>query len=527
MADSEDNGFTGEPATTSLAKNNAPRIPSTSVRTKIESTNKGRDFSITELIEMISTWTGPSSTSGVGSRNPFQTRTQHKASIQDLPLELGLLMFENLEDQPETLKTARLICKSFSMLASPVLFKSVFFDDNDSGRAGFYDFCQRPLLSKYTESLKLLCGFSDNHSRFPRPSLHGPKISTLKLRDHRCLLYMPIPFPTGSQCLTILHIDTRELRGSSDAQALDSLKAPWKSLCNKDDFCGLRSLTITNAGSKEPEDGGHDVLSIFRDCQFGRLQYLELNFLITYPEYLVNLLKACDWSVLQFVSIYRPQWTEEELENYSLWETLFGLEADGRVKIDYTKQLGGGEYYSESDIKFMVDNDIVPPDVATYCRIKRGFYEVLDEYVDREARKKNKLGLIHNPPRSQVSQVPSDKPPVISHRQLSLTPADSPTQPPSDNQIQPPAHNPTQSPADNPIQTPADSRTQPPEKQSIPRWKLFAPTYTPARPHKFSAPLLSSCIVPNYDAPSLHFGSSETQAYKAKKSTSGLESPSR
>ncbi|KAL9583893.1 MAG: hypothetical protein Q9212_002440 [Teloschistes hypoglaucus] len=437
MPDSKDDAFADEPATTALKKYIVPRTTSTCIRTKDQSANKGGDCSITELIELMNAWTGSRSISGVVSRNPFQIRARAKANIHNLPPEIGLMIFEFLEGSLETLKTARLVSKTFSDLASPVLFKSVAFEDDYIKDSEFRAFCAQPWIAKHTKSLKL----------------RGDRI--------------------------------------------------YGNLC--------------------------------------------------YPEYLVELLRACDWSVLRSVSIYRPVWTEDERDHIPMWDLLFKLKADARIKFDYTEELRFGEKYTQEDIQYMVDRDIVPSSLTEYIRVKRGEFKALDEYVDRkegyQERKKKILYPTLDLLCSEVARLLSIRLPLFSHT-LSLAPAENPThppvdnliQPPADNSTQPPASNPTQPPADkpiqppadDPIQPPADSPTQPPadnptqpsKKQSTLRWRASAPTYTPARPQKFSAPLLSSRIVPKYDPPSLHWSSPEPQAYKPKEPKSSLEPPS-
>ncbi|KAL8659519.1 MAG: hypothetical protein Q9202_007088 [Teloschistes flavicans] len=330
---------------------------------------------------------------------------------------------------------------------------------------------------------------------------------------------MPILLPVGSHWLTTLYIDTRKLREYSNTQALGFRSDTLKSFCKVCDLRGLRSLTVTNAGLKERRDRGHDVLSILRFCHLERLQYLELNFLTTYPRYLVDLLRACDWSVLRFVSIYRPQWNDKEMDNVPLWETLFDIEADGRIKIDYTEQLRIGKNYSEADIQFMVDNDIVPPVVAAYGEINRGFYKVLDDYVDREERKKNVLVPTQNPRHSDLALPLLPKPQSTTTRPYTPTPADE-VQATTIIPLSPDLAKDTQLTPLRP-QSPhrAELVTKSPEARILPAWKPSAPTYIPLKPHKFYSPLLSSCIVPNYKASSLLPPSTPSTSYKVKEST--------
>ncbi|KAL8688861.1 MAG: hypothetical protein Q9218_005328 [Villophora microphyllina] len=390
MARSEHDAFAGVLAA-ALAKYDMAKFTKAFSQPDSRKPSADAGPSIEELIALMAKWEISAKKTKEKFGQTVTLPTKPAANIHDLPTELVLLIFECLEGDRQTLKEARQVCKGFTASVNPILFKSVSFPDSLKSWEQFYAFCQTPGVASHAKFLEMGGDLFCAPMYLARRNLDYLKIKSIKIQDYRCLLCMDVRVPIMVQHLTTLHIDTRDFYPLHASEPLNYNNHPMRTICGPEDLCSLQHLTVTQCPDSilDPEDV-IDIVQALHNCRFGRLQNVKLHFITTLPKYLAKIFESCDRSILRYVRIYRPVWTEEELDDVLPWEIFFGVKDDTRVLFECTEPWDDRiEESSEEEILFMVENDIVPTCLKKYWSIDRGQSRLLDEYNDREGRKRN------------------------------------------------------------------------------------------------------------------------------------------
>ncbi|KAL8720038.1 MAG: hypothetical protein Q9181_007973 [Wetmoreana brouardii] len=278
----------------------------------IATASAGPSHSVDELVALLAKWSISIST---GSQ-------PERASIHSLPRELAPPIFWNLEDDTESLMAARLVCRDFYDLASPVLLKSVCFYRHPESWQELHDLCNSPQLAKHVKHLEIgklpKYRVKAHWKDFPLPpeGFQDLKIESLKICDYRYFLDGDVRVPVATQFLTTLHIDTTCWMLLEDLRdkPTDLRFYAWNKGYCLDEFISLQNLTITQDPTR------------VRICQpawdSGELFYLDMD----HAKEMINKFK------------------EDDMISFELTEP----SAHDRAT------------YSEEEPSFMVDNDMLP-----------------------------------------------------------------------------------------------------------------------------------------------------------------------
>ncbi|KAL8688862.1 MAG: hypothetical protein Q9218_005329 [Villophora microphyllina] len=340
-----------------------------------------------KLIQLLASKLGVTGT----DRSNDQTTDEvymEKKGILALPVELGIHIFQYLDKDQKSLQATRRVCRCFHDLASPVLFKYVHFERTPQGWKKLYTFCGSPHFAKHARHLAVCIGKVGVVFPLPPSGMQNLKIESLKIYDYRCLLSGDVRLPIETQSLTTLHIDTRGLVRNRSATLADRGTSPeasrWRPVFSGEDLCNLRDLTISQNGHwKGDLDRAEDVVFLLQACRFKNLRNLKLHFLMTRPEHLVSLIRSCDRNVLTYVRIYRPLWSPDELVYLGLQKILTELKEDNGISFDGAEPWKDTNW-TEEEISFMVDNDIVPAAFDHWASIGPGESEALDRYNEKK-----------------------------------------------------------------------------------------------------------------------------------------------
>ncbi|KAL8664855.1 MAG: hypothetical protein Q9202_002717 [Teloschistes flavicans] len=309
-------------------------------------------------------------------------RQRPSACIHDLPTEILELIFQYLEGDQRTLKALRHACKGFSELANPLVFKTLSFET----LSFYYRFpsCWQNLelpTAKYVRSLKIESTFlTSNELSFIQLNSEILKIEHLKISNYQCLFIRKFQIPIATNFLTKLHIDLRWRW--LHKKVIGPEYHSWQYLGGPDHFANLQNLII----SQDPvcdffKYEYFDILYLWSRISFPRLRNLELYFLSTTPDHLVDLLESCNHELFRRIRIYRPVWRPEELNHSRLQETILALEKDDKVTLEDCESWVPDGQYSEEELSFMIENDILPMQ-WDHVPVNGWESDVLNRYVE-------------------------------------------------------------------------------------------------------------------------------------------------
>ncbi|KAL9583894.1 MAG: hypothetical protein Q9212_002441 [Teloschistes hypoglaucus] len=318
--------------------------------------------------------------------------TGHKASGRDflaLPTELGIQIFQYLQNDKKSFAHLRSVCRHFKDLASPLLFESVHFRRSKEDWVNLYALCASAHLIPHVKCFKLKIGQPPD-GKFPLPplGLQTLKLKSLKVYDYRCLRMGDVRLPIQTQLLTNLYIDTRgAVCDKGEYLRSQAAISTWKPFYSGNNLQNLQTLVITQEPKQRTEfNRGADVIFLLQDCKFKDLRDLRLHFINTRPECLVKFLEACTSDALERVRLYKPVWSERERYDLSLKRLISTLEANSSIYFEATPPWTPGKY-TEEEFTFMIENDIVPSQMADYEKIEPGESKVLDRWNEMRTGK--------------------------------------------------------------------------------------------------------------------------------------------
>ncbi|KAI4195016.1 MAG: hypothetical protein LQ350_007432 [Teloschistes chrysophthalmus] len=214
------------------------------------------------------------------------------------------------------------------------------------------------------------------------PNLEALKIDHLKIYWYKCFLTWPLYVPVATKFLKKLHIDTRhEILDRKSHLTNYRFESPY--LDGHYGFANLQSLIITqNPVFESSKDEYIDILRPWSRSCFPRLQSLELHFLSTSPDRLVDLLEACNHESLCRVRIYRPIWEPEELRHPRMQEYISTLKKDDKVIVEDSEPWNQFGQYSEEEFSFMIESDMFPLEWNMIVPEEGWASDVLNRYVE-------------------------------------------------------------------------------------------------------------------------------------------------
>ncbi|KAL9583400.1 MAG: hypothetical protein Q9212_002730 [Teloschistes hypoglaucus] len=291
------------------------------------------------------------------------TRQKPTANIHDLPTEIVelVLQYLDVEDDLQTLKNLRQVCKGLCELATPLVFKAISIRRCPSAWRKLNALCLALPLAKYVKKLEIGSPWIELLRFPPIPaSLEALKIDHLKFHWYKCFLTWALYVPVATSFLTKLHIDTRHECLDKKSIVTDyGLEAPY--LDGHYGFANLKSLIISqNPVFVSLKDDTVGILYLWSRPCFPQLQSLELHFLSTSPDHLVDLLEACNHISLCHVRIYRPIWKPEELRHPRMQGYISALKKDDKVVVEDSEPWTEFGQYSEEEFSFMIANHILP-----------------------------------------------------------------------------------------------------------------------------------------------------------------------
>ncbi|KAL8628461.1 hypothetical protein Q9189_005820 [Teloschistes chrysophthalmus] len=169
--------------------------------------------------------------------------------------------------------------------------------------------------------------------------------------------------------LVFQHLDLED-----DLQALKNLRQVCKGLCEFATPLVFKAISIRRCPS--------DWEKLNALCLALPLANLELHFLSTSPDRLVDLLEACNHESLCRVRIYRPIWEPEELRHPRMQEYISTLKKDDKVIVEDSEPWNQFGQYSEEEFSFMIESDMFPLEWNMIVPEEGWASDVLNRYVE-------------------------------------------------------------------------------------------------------------------------------------------------